>query len=359
MLSFAALSWSACPANHFQSKWTQQCIQSGPIDFTDCWFGDCTASADSNGGAISFTANRAESLSILTNCAFTRCRAVGSGGAMYDRLSLSTTFTRCCAYFCDALGGAFYSQQTYIPANFSDCSFSKCSPLEGSFNTCSGPGALDQCGDTRVLRCNFTDNSVLYAGSDLWSYFRPSVVNYCIFNRGKSELAMIYSVYQGNKLNVTLCSFLNSTSPAFHSHGSTGGSVITARNCLFSNVGGFSCEPDDDALVILINCDFSNSTIWTSGSVSCTGGRFNVSRSVAIHEAVVDRECLWYGPTVPISRMPATTALDGHEMKVLWIVVGCASGVIVIVVLIVGVSLVRRQRRAAARMRPTLNPYTE
>jgi hypothetical protein len=138
MPALASLALAACPATRSLPKWTEQCIQSGAFEFTDCWFGDCVANSDENGGAISFSATRPESHSILTNCAFTRCRAAGSGGAIYDRLSTWTLLTRCCAHYCDALGGAFYNQQTYITTNVTDCSFSRCWPLEGAFNLCSG-----------------------------------------------------------------------------------------------------------------------------------------------------------------------------------------------------------------------------
>jgi hypothetical protein len=361
MLVLAALPLTACPGQRFLPKWTEQCIESGAFEFTDCWFGDCVATEAENGGAISFTATRAEGHSIFTNCAFTRCRAPGSGGAVYDRLSTWTRFAGCCGHYCDATGGGFYAQQTYITANLTDCSFSRCSPLEGAFSQCWGPGALYQCGDALVLRSNFTDNRVKRAGSDIWSYFRPELVGYCIFNRGVAALAMIYSEYQGNHVNVSQSSFLNSTSLCFHSHGSTGGSVITARGCLFKDVGGFDCNPTDESLIFLINCDFSNATIWASGSVSVTGARVNSTRSVAVHHAVVDRECLWYADKTPLATQPRPTAtgVKGEEKTILWIAVGAAGGAVAIAAIVAIACVVRGVRRLASKSRSQLNPYTE
>jgi hypothetical protein len=150
---------------------------------------------------------------------------------------------------------------------------------------------------------------------------------------------MIYSVYQGDIINVTDCIFMNSSSTTFHSHGSTGGSIIVARKCYFKDVGNFDCTPDDDALIYLIDCEFSNSSISTFGSVSISNARLNITKDVVIAPAVVDRECLWYvatTTTVPTASPNATDTGQGMSVGVATAIgIGSVLGAIFVVIVIV------------------------
>jgi hypothetical protein len=309
-------------------------IQLHSFEIIDCWFSDCESGDAENGGAISCSDNRSNGFSNITNCAFVRCRtsnAQAVGGAFYDWRSTLTIFTHCCAYYCDGnSGGFYYCSQTSVPAIFHSCSISRCSPLTGAFSRCSGGGAVFDYGSASISECNFTGNLATYGGADLWSYCSPASVAYCLFNGGNAPFGMVYSVYQGNVVNISASSFLNSSSPTFHSQGSTRGSLIIARHCFFKDVGGFDCYLDSDAVILLIECEFSNASVWTVGSVTVGHARLNVTRTVIIAPLVVDRECPWYGLA---STSSPTSSKDERthpaKKKFAAVAVGVTAGVLI------------------------------
>jgi hypothetical protein len=250
---------------------------------------------------------------------------------------------------------------------------------------CSGGGAIYHYGSASAGQTNFTDDSVTNGGADIWSYHTSAVMSWCIFRRGCAPAGMVYSVYQGDVVNISDCIFMDSESPAFHSAGSTGGSFILASRCYFLNVGGFGAARVPDASILLIDCKFSNTSLWTDGSVGVTGEHLGVSSTVAIHEVVIDRECLWYGDHVPLfaTAPPSRTALpteaptrtptprktptatwaqptekpDKTGLYVLGIVAGIS--LVALVIVIVGVIAIKRKPPEPEETIEDSMPYTD
>jgi hypothetical protein len=326
-----------CPPNRNPGKWTERCTEARAYEFAGCWFGDCQAGARQSGGAICCMFAGSDTASNLTDCAFTRCRttdADGGGGAVCDLTSLgSTAFDRCCATACDAVVGGFYHcAQGGVRVALAGCSVSRCAPLTPGWAQCSGGGALYHYGVALLAGSNFTGNRVTYGGADLWSYGESAAVRGCIFRGGEAPSGMVYSVYQADVVDISGSIFMDSASVAFHSHGSTGGSLIVAVNCSFARVGGFEAAAVGDAAIVLIDCEFSNATIWLSGPVSVTREALAVTRSIVVHPPAEDRECVWYGPHQALfptatrsatrlqSRTPTETATTRRSPNATWAV---------------------------------------
>jgi hypothetical protein len=237
------------------------------------------------------------------------------------------------------------------------------------WSQCSGGGAIYHYGIGFVNQCNFTDNAVTYGGSDIWSYGESMTVKGGIFNGGKAERAMVYSVYHSNIVNISDSVFLNSESLVFHSHGSTGGSKITAVSCYFNKVGGFETEPVPDASIVLVDCEFSNQSVWTTGVVIINGSKLGVTRSVEIISPVVDRECLWYGShqglTATRGRSPMNTGTnsDGEGGRSIWALVIAilgGIGVVGLVIVVIGMIVIKKKpSEIEGGIKDRMQPYTD
>jgi hypothetical protein len=259
--------------------------------------------------------------------------------------------------------------------------------LADGWSRCSGGGAVYHYGFTTVGECNFTDDAVTHGGCDIWSYGESATITRALFRRGRAPVGMVYSVYQADLVNVSDSIFMDSTSFAFHSHGSTGGSVIIASGCYFKDVGGFDSGPVPDTWIVLIDCEFSNESVWTAGSVLFNGSRLHVTRNVDVHPPVVDRECVWYAdhqalfPTATRSRTgretdtPSATATMRRSPNATWarppptpdegtwtlvIAMLGAIGVAALVIVVIGVIAIKRKPpEPEEAIEDGILPYTE
>ena len=230
--------------------------------------------ADNNGGAIynnatltikdsSFSGNNAQNGGAIYNNAtltikdsvFTSNEAV-NGGAVYANHTLTVYDSKFADNQATQMGGAIFANSTIelSNTNFTD-------------NVATTAGAIYLLNNSKVTRCNLTNNTALTSnGGAIYIKGNNNVISDSVFSLNRATHGSAISVKNLNN-NISYCNFTNNNATSYDGAVHVEGNKTYIDHCLFENNYAVrnGAAIRFDKCTVIDNCTFINNTAKNNG----------------------------------------------------------------------------------------------